>query len=243
MKLIKCFIFLLLLASFYSCQKQSCFQSAGPVVQTERTATAFHHIKLYDNINLILKQDTAAAITVEAGRELAPNISTAIEGGVLTIRNTAGCKGLRNPNEIINVYVSVENLQQVDYNGSGNITSVNTLTSDKLFFYSYEGAGNINVSLQAAVGGAYIHQESADITLSGSCSQFFSYTNARGTLDLQNLEVKNMVIEYGSVRHATIHVTESLDAILYHTGNLYYKGQPHIKRLQTHSSGRLIKLP
>ncbi len=49
-------------------------------------------------------------------------------------------------------------------------------------------------------------------------------------------------MEYGGVRNATINVSESLDLIIYHTGNVYYKGTPQIK-LQTHSSGRLLQLP
>ena len=132
--------------------------------------------------------------------------------------------------------------QAADYNGSGNISSTNTLTAPVLFFYSYVGAGNIDVDLQADVAGAYIHQENADITLRGSANRFFTYTNARGSLNLKDLQVKNMVMEYGGVRNATINVTENLDLIIYHTGHVYYKGTPQIK-LQTHSTGQLLRQP
>lgn len=242
MKLQKHFIFLLLCMAALGCNKPACFDEGGPVSKSARTAIAIKKIELYDNINLVLTQDSVERITIEAPRFLTPNISTAIDQQVLTIRNNVDCNWLRNPDEIITVYVSVKSLEEITYNGSGHITSTNTLTSDRLFFYSYEGAGNINVSMQADVGGAYIHQENADIILSGTCNRFFSYTNARGTIDFKNLLVQNMVIEYGGVRDAAIHVTNELDAIIYHTGNLYYRGTPTIKKV-THSSGQLLRLP
>jgi hypothetical protein len=242
MKYLKYFLFLLVVGSFVSCQKPGCFEDGGAIVVTDRKANPFTKIELYNNINLVLKQDTVEKLKVEGGRHLLPNISTNIEGGALIIRNNISCNWLRNPNEVITVYASVKRLEEVLYNGSGNITSTNTLTSDRLFFYSHEGAGNVNVSMQAGLGGAYIHQENADITLSGSCTRFFSYTNARGTIDFKNLQVAQMVIEYGGVRDATIQVTDSLNAILYHTGNLYYKGSPGVKKV-VHSSGQLLRLP
>ncbi len=178
-------LFFLLLAGMAGCQKPSCLSEAGPIMQTVRTAAPFSKIMLYDNINLVLKQDTIESITVEGGKNLLPQIVTTINENTLTIENKVDCNWLRRPGEKITVYASVKNLEQVDYNGSGHITSANTITSPRLFFYSYEGAGNIDVDLQAEVAGAYIHQENADITLRGSADRFFTYTNARGTIDLK----------------------------------------------------------
>lgn len=239
MKLLKYFVFLFIISS---CQKPGCLTEAGPVEKVVRNAAGFNQIVLHDNINLVLTQDTTESIVVEGGKNLIPHIATTIEQNILTLKNNVSCKGLRSPGEIITVYVSVKALEQLDYNGSGDVTGTNTLVSNKLFIYSYNGAGNINLHLQTHVAGVYIHQENADVTLSGSSNEFFTYTNARGTIDLKDLEVRKMVIEYGSVRNAALHVTESLDAIIYHTGNLYYKGNPQVK-LQTHSTGRLLRLP
>lgn len=242
MNVLKYFIFLLAFWSLGGCQKPRCFEDAGTFVVTERKATPFTKIELYDNINLVLTQDTVERLKVEGGQYLLPNIATNIEGDALIIRNNVACNWLRNPNEVVTVYASVKRLEEVLYNGSGNITSTNTLTADRLFFYSHEGAGNVNVAMQADVGGVYIHQENADVTLTGSCHRFFSYTNARGSIDFKNLQVAQMVIEYGGVRDATIQVTDSLNAIVYHTGNLYYKGSPGVKKV-VHSSGQLLRLP
>lgn len=235
-----CFLFLV--AAFGGCSKPGCFEDGGPVVQVTRSSSPIKKIELYDNIHLVLTQDTVEKLTIEAPRDVAPNIATTIEQQTLIIRNNVACNWLRNPTEALTVYVSVKGLEEILYNGSGNVSSTNTLTTDRLFIYSNEGAGNVNVQLEAEVGGVYIHQENADITLRGRCNRFFSYTNARGTIDFKNLEVAHMVIEYGGVRNASIHVTDSLDAILYHTGNLFYKGSPGIKKV-VHSSGQLLRLP
>lgn len=241
MKFVKRLFFLLMIVSA-GCQKPSCFTDAGAVTKTVRTTLPFTKIILHDNINLVLTQDTVEKLTVEGGTNLLPQISTTIDQQTLTIKNNIDCNWLRRPGEIITVYASVKNLEQVDYNGSGNITSTNTLTGPVLFFYSYKGAGNIDVTVEADVAGAYIHQENADITMRGSANRFFTYTNARGTLNVEDLQVKSMVMEYGGVRNTTINVTENLDVIIYHTGDVYYKGTPQVK-LTTHSTGQLLRLP
>jgi hypothetical protein len=238
------YIFLLLLCVLIAgCKKSGCFEEAGSLTRVQRSVMPFHQIDLHDNINLVLTQDTTEAITVEAGSQLIPNIVTTIENNILTIENKVACNWLRRPGETNNVYVSVKNLVKLNYNASGNVTSTNALTGNNIHFVSEKGAGNVNVTVKARFVGAYIHYENADFTLKGHADVCFSYINARGSIDSKDLEVKKMVMEYGGVRDATVYVTEDLNVILYHSGNLYYKGNPSLLSLKTHSTGRLIQLP
>ena len=104
------------------------------------------------------------------------------------------------------------------------------------------GAGNVDVTLNARQTFSYIMDENADFTFHGKTDVCWSYTNSRGTINFGDFEVKKMIIEYGSVRDATINVTEDLNAIIYYKGNLFYKGTPTISKDEVHSSGRLIHL-
>lgn len=228
---------------FISCEKNGCLEETGALVKTMRSAGPIREIRLYDNIDLVLKQDTVEKILVVAGKSLEPFIETSFEKDVLTIRNNMQCKWLRNPSEAITVYVSVKNLEKLDYEGSGHVSSENTIMAENITFYSELGAGNIDLELKARQTFSYIMDENSDMRLRGTSDVLWTYTNSRGSIDFSEFEVKKMVIEYGGVRDATIHVTEELDAILYFHGNVYFKGNPVITQNRQHSTGKLIRIP
>ena len=237
--LLQLFLFLMLLAG---CKKKGCFDEAGAEVTLPRSTAPFHQVDVYDNIDVVLTQDTIESIKITAPKHLEPNIVTRIENGILTLKNETACLGLRKASEKITVHLSVKKLEKIVYAGSGNIRSTNTLLADNIWFYSEDGAGNIEVTLDAVQTFSYIMDENADIVLHGTSDVCWSYTNARGTIDFSDFVVKKMIIEYGGVRDATIHVTDDLNSIIYFKGNLYYKGTPEVTRNQVHSSGRLIRL-
>jgi hypothetical protein len=231
-------LFILLLLS--GCKKEACFGEAGTVVTVTRAATPFHQIDVYDNINVVLTQDTIERIVVEAPQYIEPVITTRIEAGILTLKNEGSCTWLRSPAEKITVYVHLKKLDKILYAGSGHIRSTNTLVADNMTLYSEDGAGNIDLHLNAVQTFSYIMDENADFVLHGTSERCWSYTASRGSIDFSDFLVKKMVIEYGGVRDATIHVTEDLNSILYYKGNLYYKGAPQVTKDEVHSSGRLI---
>jgi hypothetical protein len=233
------FTFLLL---FLSCKKTSCLENAGTKVISHRKTASFNKIDLFDNVNLIITQDSTEAIAVEAGANVLPNIITSVEKGVLTIKNSTSCNWLREPSETINVYVSVSNLNNLNYQGSGRVTSTNTIVTDTITIFSKEGAGIVNLSLNAKHTNTNIQQESPDIILNGKSISCHAYIDSRGSIDFKNFEVMFMDIGYTSVRDASINVSEGLNVIIYHTGNLFYKGNPHINT-KFYSSGRLFQIP
>ena len=63
------------------CKKPGCFSETGPVISIKREANSFHRIDLYDNINVVLTQDTIEYITIKAPQNIEPNIITSIENG------------------------------------------------------------------------------------------------------------------------------------------------------------------
>lgn len=235
-------LFLLSLLFFVACKKETCFGEAGPVTSVVRAAAAFHEIDVYDDINVVLTQDTVEKIRIVAPEHLEPNIATQIQNGILTLKNETTCAWLRKASEKITVYVHLKNIDKVIYAGSGTIRSANTLIAGNIGFYSETGAGNIDVTLNAVQTFSYIMDENADFTFHGTSDVCWSYTASRGSIDFSDFVVKKMIIEYGGVRDATIHVTEDLNSIIYFKGNLYYKGTPQLTKNEVHSSGRLIRL-
>lgn len=238
---ITAYIFLLLV--FSTCKKPGCFGTAGPVTVTTRPLTSFKELVLTDNINLVLIQDSVEKIEIEGPQNILANVMADIAQNILTISNTTDCRWARDVAEKINVRLHFKDLQKIDYQGSGMLTNIDTLKLDALHIESNTGAGDIMLTVDTRYTGAYIFFENASITLRGKSETCFTYTNNRGIADMSDFVVKKMVIEYEGLRDTYIHVTDELSSVIFHKGNIYYKGNPVITKLISHSSGRLIQVP
>lgn len=236
------YLFVISILLLASCRKDNCLGDADTVQTVTRAATTFHQVDVYDNIDVVLTQDTIESISITAPQYLEPNITSKIEDGILTLKNRSSCTWLRNAPDKVTVHVHLKKLDKIIYAGSGSITTTNTLLADNFTIYSKQGAGNVNLWLQAAQTFSYIMDENADFILHGTSDYCYSYTASRGTIDFSDFAVKKMQIEYGSVRDATINVSDDLNAVLYYKGNLFYKGNPVVSNDEMHSTGRLIHL-
>jgi len=233
----------LIIMLLVACKKPTCFEDAGPLVTVERQTASFHRINLFDDVDVILTQDTIESIKVKAPKFIEPNISVQNENGVLTIKNNTTCRWLRNPSEKVEVYIGIKNLDYFEYSGSGNVSSSNTIKANAINFYSATGAGNIDISLEAKQVTAWVEYESADFIFKGKADICYCYANSRGTLQFEDFDVRHLVINYAGNRNTTVSATERIAAVVYHTGNVYYKGNPSNITTVYYSSGRLLPKP
>ena len=233
----------LLIMLLVACKKPTCFEDAGPLVTVERQTASFHRINLFDDVDVILTQDTIESIKVKAPKFIEPNISVQNENGVLTIKNNTTCSWLRNPSEKVEVYIGIKNLDYFEYSGSGNVSSSNTIKANAINFYSATGAGNIDISLEAKQVTAWVEYESADFIFKGKADICYCYANSRGTLQFEDFDVRHLVINYAGNRNTTVSATERIEAVVYHTGNVFYKGNPSNITTVYYSSGRLLPKP
>jgi len=233
---------LFVLLCLAACQKPGCLESAGATSSVERPVSAFHQIDLYDHIDLILTQDSVEKIRVEAGSNIQPNIVTVVSNGVLTIEDNTSCTWLRQPSERVRVHVSFKTLDLLNYNGSGRVTNSDTLELPQLEVSAETGAGYVVLSVHTQLLRAFIDHENAHFTIRGTADACHAYTNSRGTLDLSGLQVRRYHMRYGAIKDTYIRVSEQLEAEIYFTGNVYYKGDPLITTIY-HDRGRLIKQP
>jgi hypothetical protein len=229
--------------SFQACKKPGCFEDGGPMVTVKRGVGSFHRINLFDDVNVILTQDTIESIKVVAPKFIEPNISITNESGILTIRNNTSCRWLRDPSEKVEVHIGMKELDYFEYSGSGNVSSSNTIKADNISFYSATGAGNIDIFLEAKQVTAWVEYESADFIFKGKADACYCYVNSRGTLQFEDFEVKRMVIGYAGNRNTTVNAAETIEATIYHTGNVYYKGNPVVVPPTFYSTGRLLHKP
>ncbi len=235
------FLFTVLLFFLSGCEKNTCFENSGKVITSQRIIAPPAEVHIYDNINVIITRDTIDKLSVEAGENLHASIKTEMLGEALFIRNTAACKWLKSPSEKINVYLSVTRLNKIVYEGSGNVSSTNTLKANYFTIDSDAGAGVVSLSLNANHTRVILPREGPDIILAGSSDTCYTYCSSRATINFKNFVVKKMELDYGSVRNGFINVTEYLGGRIYHTGNVIYSGNPSNIKMEILSTGKLLR--
>jgi len=226
-----------------SCNKDGCSLASGSIINQTRNISSFNQIILYDKINLIVKEDSLETLTVEAKNNLLDGIKTDVSNNVLTIKNENHCTLLANPDEQVNVYISVSRLQQITYYGAGNINSVNTLHSDQFTVDSWYGTGTVKLDVMANQLNAYIRNNNAQFVISGQSNLTNIYCAEEGSIDMFQLTSVNLWLNQRSIRDINVNVSGTLHADIVYIGNVFYKGNPvQIDSLIT-NSGKLIHVP
>jgi hypothetical protein len=224
------------------CKKNGCFESSGSTTINVRAATPFSEIDVYDNISIILKQDTTEGITIQAGANLQPYIKADIVNNVLSFRNTSGCSWLKGASETITAYVSVKTLAILNLHGSGNISSVNTLTNSQIAVNAWEAASDVQLDIHSQSSSFLIRDEDAVFNISGYTGYASVYGGEKGIMNLKNLQALQMDFDQRSIHDAYIWVTEWLNVRVQYKGNVYYKGAPYPINYQHFNDGRLVLL-
>lgn len=225
------------------CKKMACAGAEGSKEELVKTVAPFSSIELNGKVNLVLQQDSMYRIKIVAGTNIIPSVQTTVQNGKLIITNTSECAWLQNPSQKVTVYAGLQQLKSFRYNGSGTVSCVNRLLCDTLRFYSNIGAGVVNLNVAADQLYAEIEFESTTLNINGTANYSYCYGNARADMNLENFLVRHLRIGWVGVRDVTVQASERLEAILYHTGNVHYKGNPQNISTIYYSTGRLLRQP
>lgn len=236
-------VLIMVVAILCGCQKPGCVESAGPSTIQERILTSFSKVELDDNIDLVLVQGDAEKVEITAPQYILPNIQTNITNNVLSITNETECRWLRDPSEKIKMKLYFKNISNFEYKGSGNLTNEDTLRLGSFWINSETGAGIIDLKVNINDLGAILLKENATMIIHGYTDHCSTYTNARGILNLSDLQAKKMYMIYSGLADTYVQVSDELDATIRYKGNVYCKGNPIVTRQDYFSSGRLIMLP
>ncbi|GAA4327062.1 GIN domain-containing protein [Flaviaesturariibacter amylovorans] len=238
-----CFAIVLLAAALLSgCSRPGCSQRAGRAQRLPRTVNTFSHLVIQDNINVVLTQGDSCSVDIETDESLQPVILAEVHGQQLHLRNAASCSWIRRPGESITAYVTLPDLNRVDYQGSGNVTCTDTLHLDYLSVEATNGAGTVRLLLDTRFTLAYVNNEVADLVFAGRSDSAYAYSASRGGIDFRDFEVKRLGAAFASARDGYVWATESLQATLFNAGNLYYRGTPARIVTDYRSSGRVAPL-
>lgn len=165
----------------------------GNIKVEERNTGKFTGIKLSCSADLIISQGSTS-VKVKADENLLNKITTTVNDGVLEIDvKKGGCRFMT----VLEVYVSVPNLEIIKGNGSGDITFKGTFKANELYI-SNSGSGDIEAdfevtNLELKMNG------SGDIELKGINGTFKVSNSGSGDLEAEDLKLTECFVKnYGS---------------------------------------------
>lgn len=240
---IKSLLLIFIALAFTTCKKDhllDCFKSAGNITTETRTATPFVNINLTDNVDLVIHPDTSYYIKVTAGDNLIDGIITELNGNTLYIRNENRCNWMRSFKNTYTVEVGMDQPGTIHYDGSGNISCLDTIRSDEFTFDCFGGSGSIDFIFNC--NKTYLKNPigRSDIHANGFSKESYIYINDVGTLDAGNMVANNTFVNNSSTGDCRINVINDLGFEIKYTGNIFYTGNPFIYSQKYSGSGKLI---
>jgi hypothetical protein len=225
-------LFLIIILVSFSCRKENlgdCFKGSGPTVTSVRQPGAFHNLKVFSKMNVIIKQGPEHLVEITAGRNLIGNIETTIENGTLSIDNRNTCNFVRGYKREISIVVTAPNIRRAENHGVGPMTIDRSFVQDTLLLRA-ESSGDVYVY------GAYKEIRTSshgngDMYLNASCNSLFVFSFGTNFTFADSLQVtESAFLHTFSIGDCSINARtlKKLSYSIQGDGNIYYKGSPPV---------------
>lgn len=207
MKRLPFFTFILAGILFGGCSKDSTgpdqIIGSGKLVSQQRNVSLFTGIRVTGTAKVIIRQDAAQSLRIEADDNIIDRVTTSVENGVLLVDLQQGSYS----NITVNVYASMQAVNLLEVVGTAEFASTAPIQTDRIVC-RITGTGTITLS------GTAIDQTIL-ITGSGSIHNF----------DLVCSTCSATISGAGNIE---VSVTEQLDAVIAGTGSIVYAGNPPV---------------
>lgn len=219
------------LATFSSCKKAPL--TVGPIVTQIRELPDFNELRVYDNINLSLVRSDTCYIVITTGKNIIDNVTTDVNGGVLSLCNTTTLNWIRPYDYELNATLYFKDIKKLVFSASGTLTSENNYTGplNPGDFYRLdvdESSGDIDLNINDCDDFYVFYKFGVSrLTIHGQNNRNLTVNKkSYGIIDAQNYEAQSVNISNRSQGDCYINASELIKARIDHCGNIYYKGDP-----------------
>ena len=212
--------FMLVQVLFISCKKN--IKGVGPVSVHKREVSGFTKVDLMipANVTIVVADSFNCAITSQDN--IATAIKLEVDGEQLGISSDYSLNDSR-----IEILISLPLVEGLSISGAGEIKTLNIIKSESLKLY-INGSGNLFVNAETDKLKTEING-SGDCNLRGSTREFKCEINGSGDLHGFNFSAIEAKVEINGSGDAELSPTDQLDAAIHGSGNITYKGSPHLK--------------
>lgn len=241
-RLLPLFLLLFFISSCKKAQDRNCLKSTGKMRSKEILLTSFSRLKLYENVEFVLVQDSLNKVILTGGENLLNKISTIVLDEVLTIKDMNKCNFLRSYSKTIKAEIHFKDLSVIDYFGTKPLSNIGILKFSNFSLSFSKGSGSVKLQMNTDLFSANIASGYGDFTLTGTVNYADIKVSGNGYCDTYGLIVNDSIAvvsnTVGSLKINADHV--DLRAETKNGGNIYYIGAPSIKVFNKYGKGDLI---
>ncbi|MFN0032160.1 MAG: GIN domain-containing protein [Flavobacteriales bacterium] len=220
-----------------------CFQRAGDYETELRTVGNFNTIELRDYVQIELYDSTETFVEVTAPRNLIPDIKTEVQNEVLKIENKNTCNFVRSYKNNITVRIYAPSFADIQHHGTGDIKSVNTITSTYFKIENHKSAGTMTVHLNVDSVAILTHRGMADVICTGTSTKTTLFSQGLGYIDCSSLISTDTYVNNSSINDVYANCNGYMYCYIAFSGNIYYTGTPNYIDVQNEGSGSVVEKP
>ena len=230
--------FLSLIALCFSITFTSCtsITGTGAIVTESRALAEITGIELGMDAEVYLIKGDTQSVVISAQQNILAVLTTELSGTNLEIK-TSESISVTQP---IQIWITVKTINEIELNGSGNITSNTVFNSEKISA-DVSGSGTISLVLNTENFNGEI-SGSGDIKLKGKSANGKFSISGSGNVYATECEIDQCKIEINGSGAAKLNVLTELDANIDGSGEVLYTGNPQKVKSDSNGSGRISKI-
>jgi hypothetical protein len=232
---------------FLSCNKENApdlFKSTGEIKTVTKPLQGFHSLKVFDHIDIELKQGNEYKVEITAGKNLIPKIDFNVTDSLLTIENKNTANWVRNyqKNDVkITLYFPTIKKMRIEQYGSGTIYSKDTLKSNEIGI-DMQSSGDFDITVDCFRFSCVQYRRNfGNIKVKGTCVQLINVNDGTGEFNSMDLHCQYARVETINKGNSYAYVPGPLKVKIADSGNIYISGNPNpVEWIEKKGSGNLI---
>jgi hypothetical protein len=243
MKWLNLLILITLISSCKKPEQRACFKKSGELSSRIYEFGSFNQLHLKEHLTYKLVQDSTNKVLVRGGSNLLNFVGVMGENGVLTIENKNRCNYLRSY-EIPEVEIHYTKLINILFEGTERLYNEDTLITDYLTITLRDGAGHMELNVNAIDVNAINTHGWGRLTLKGETQSLRANLMGDGKFDFSQVTAINQIklITSSSVDQRVNAAGIPLHVELNGVGNVYYYGLPSVINTVQYGKGKLINV-
>ncbi|MES2004763.1 MAG: head GIN domain-containing protein [Bacteroidota bacterium] len=199
----------------------------GVIVTQDRHIDHAERITLKGSYNVEITQGATTSVKVEGDENILPFILVNQEGEGLVIRSKDHIS--YSTDHDIKIYITTDKLEQVNLQGSGNISGKTKFTGGDKLTLRIAGSGDIKMEVNTPSIDANI-SGSGSMNMSGETKDQNIHIAGVGNYNAENLKSESARVKIAGSGDVKIFADASLDINIAGVGSVFYKGNPTVKQ-------------
>jgi hypothetical protein len=205
------------------------------LVTEERKISDFSELSIEGVFNIYLSQGKEVSLRIEAEEEVLEKIISQNQGDKLIIELEEEF-GIFDRSEI-NIYLTINELESLDYKGVGNIKTEQELQLNKLKIRG-DGVGNTKLEIDADEIDA-IFNLVGNVNLKGSTHTIDLTNNGVGNVDASDLKTQIMTLTSNGIGNVEVYSEKEISITVNGIGKVIYDGNAEVKELNRSGIGKV----